>query len=169
MPGHEVGKSLQAVEGYDASLGGEACGDRSVGVGVFWIGSSTLSGASFSGVGYRVWALLVALFLKFVPGAKRTCLGRLSGSLIGSSFGGGPAVLEAFVRISVSSLSIFTCDGGRLATKWFGFGFVRASRISSAAARIRSALVAMGIGYLSGTHVIVSAIHGFLVKGLCTR
>ena len=48
----------------------------------------------------------------------------------------------------------------------FVFGFVRASHMSSAAARIRSALVAMGIGYLSGNHVMVSAIHGFHVVGL---
>ena len=75
-------------------------------------------------------------------------------------------MLEALVRISVSFLSIFTRDGGRFATKWFGFGLVRASCISSATARMRSALVAMGIGYLSGTHVIVSAIQGFLVTGL---
>ena len=110
-----------------------------------------------------MWVLLVALFLKFVPGAKRTFFGISSGSWIGNSFGWTPAVFDALVSISVSSLSTLTWDGGRLATKWLGLVLVRASRISSAAARIRSALVAIGIGYLSGTHVIVSTMIGFLV------
>ena len=49
-----------------------------------------------------------------------------------------------------------------------GLSLNNASRISSAAARMRSAVVAMGIVYLLGNHVSVFVIRVALVAGMYT-
>ena len=82
-----------------------------------------------------------------------------AGSTVGStmvgSLGSGLAVFAMLVRTSVSSFSGEVWDGGRLEMKMFFSELRRASLMSSAAARMRSAGVATGIVHLLGSHVSV--------------
>ena len=90
------------------------------------------------------------------------------GLMMVGSLGSGSAVLAMFVRTSVSSFSGEVWDGGRFEMKMFFSELWRASLMSSAAARMRSAGVATGIVYLLGSHVSVLVMPVPPVLGMCT-
>ena len=79
----------------------------------------------------------------------------MTGSTMVGSLGLGADAFAMLVRTSVSSFRREVWDGGRLEMNVFFSVLWRASRISSAAARMRSAGVATGIVYLLGSHVSV--------------
>ena len=92
----------------------------------------------------------------------------MTGSTMVGSLGLGADAFAMLVRTSASSLRREVWEGGRFEMNVFFSVLCRASFISSAAARMRSAGVATGIVYLLGSQVSVLVMRVPPVLGIYT-